>query len=605
MAFQTPKTVQEVLRQISEQKYVMPAIQREFIWGTDEIVQLFDSLLRGYPVGSFLFWDVKPETVESYVFYSFLTDYHEKDHPYAVRKKLPVGSGTMAILDGQQRLTSLNIGLYGSHAVRKLYGRVGSTHAYPAKRLYLNLVDSTTDEELGLLYDLRFLTREEARPADGDPNKWFLVGDVLKLDDDPVSYMDQVDSRGISDVREGVRRLVALFTAIHKTPSINYFLVEDQDPNKVLEIFIRVNSGGQKLTKSDLLLSMATNQWSTEPGAREEVRSLVTELNDLGFNFNKDFVLKAALMIVGGDVRFQVSSITRDNIAKIESNWADIRAVLILTATLLKQSGFSARTLTANNAAMVVAYYLHKRGASGSYLESSHTASDREVILRWVARSLLKKGVWGSGVDTLLTRLRTAVDQATTAFGFPSGALEAEMAILGKGLTFSEEEIDELLSSDYNGPKTFALLATLYPGLDLSKTFHEDHIFPKSLFSPRELGKAGIDDEDIPKYMESFNLLPNLQLLEGTRNSEKLAMLPADWIKVHFASEARRARYLEDNDLDELPLRLADFLAFFEGRRNRIRKKLVDVVLGVRVTMRDDGADSGIETLALEALPNN
>lgn len=49
MAFQTPKTVEEVLRQISEQKYLMPAIQHEFIWGTDEIVQLFDSLLRELP----------------------------------------------------------------------------------------------------------------------------------------------------------------------------------------------------------------------------------------------------------------------------------------------------------------------------------------------------------------------------------------------------------------------------------------------------------------------------------------------------------------------------------------------------------------------------
>ncbi|TFD68496.1 DUF262 domain-containing protein [Cryobacterium ruanii] len=578
MAFQTPKTVEEVLRQIAEQRYLMPAIQREFVWGTDEIIQLFDSLLRGYPVGSFLFWKVEPETTDSYVFYSFLTDFHEKDHPYAVRKKVPAGGGTTAILDGQQRLTSLNIGLYGSHAVRKLYGRVGSTHAYPAKRLYLNLVDSTGEEELGLLYDLRFLTREEAKPVDGTPDRWFLVGDVLKLEDDPVSYMDEIASRQITNVREGVRRLVALYTAIHKTPAINYFLVEDQDPNKVLEIFIRVNSGGQKLTKSDLLLSMATNQWSTEPGAREEVRSLVTELNDLGFNFTKDFVLKTALVIVGGDVRFQVSSITRDNIAKIEASWSAIREALILTATLLKQSGYSARTLTANNSAIVVAYYLHKRGAVGSYLESSHTAADRDVLIRWVTRSLLKKGVWGSAVDTLLTRLRTAIDQSVITLGFPTAALETEMAVLGKALTFSEEEIDELLSSDYNGPRTFALLATLYPGLDLSKIFHEDHIFPKSLFSAKALSKAGIADADIPTYLESFNLLPNLQLLEGTRNTEKLAMLPADWIEKHFDSTSRRAKYLEENDLDELSLQLSDFLAFVDGRRRRIRKKLVDDV---------------------------
>jgi transposase len=39
----------------------LPAIQREFVWRPDQIIQLFDSLLRRYPVGSFLFWEVQPE----------------------------------------------------------------------------------------------------------------------------------------------------------------------------------------------------------------------------------------------------------------------------------------------------------------------------------------------------------------------------------------------------------------------------------------------------------------------------------------------------------------------------------------------------------------
>ena len=49
---------------------------------------------------------------------------------------------------------------------------------------------------------------------------------------------------------------------------MNYFLVTDQDPDKVLEIFVRVNSGGTTLSYSDLLLSMATNQWRSSMLAR-------------------------------------------------------------------------------------------------------------------------------------------------------------------------------------------------------------------------------------------------------------------------------------------------------------------------------------------------
>ncbi|MGA0568138.1 DUF262 domain-containing protein [Rathayibacter sp. KR2-224] len=234
MGFESAKHVEQVLREIHAREYLLPAIQREFVWDTDDIVKLFDSLLRGYPVGSFLFWKVDAETATDYVFYNFLTNYHERDEPYAVRATVPADSGTTAILDGQQRLTALNIGLYGSHATRRRYGRSSSSQAYPKKRLYLNLVDIPPDEELGLKYDLRFLTEDEARPAPAAEgakaiDRWFLVGDVFRLTDDPVGYIDVVTERAIPDIREGTRRLGALYTAVRKTPSMNYYLIDEKE----------------------------------------------------------------------------------------------------------------------------------------------------------------------------------------------------------------------------------------------------------------------------------------------------------------------------------------------------------------------------------------
>ncbi len=57
MAFQTPLTIAAVVRDVQRRRYVLPAIQREFVWSDDKICALFDSLMRGYPIGSFLFWD--------------------------------------------------------------------------------------------------------------------------------------------------------------------------------------------------------------------------------------------------------------------------------------------------------------------------------------------------------------------------------------------------------------------------------------------------------------------------------------------------------------------------------------------------------------------
>ena len=578
MAFQTPRSIEEMLTAIHKRDYLMPAIQREFVWGTEQIMKLVDSLMRGYPVGSFLLWQVEPTTAQSYTFYEFLTNYHERDNPYADKATVVSGAGTTAVLDGQQRLTSLNIALYGSFAEKKKYSWWNSADAFPLKKLYLNLIEDPKDEELGLKYDLRFLTDKEAAPEQDVEDKWFKVGDVLNLPNAGPAMMKELDQRRIGGSSEAFQRLYDLYEAVRVLKPMNYFLVNDQDPDKVLEIFVRVNSGGTTLSYSDLLLSMATNQWQGLD-AREEVRSLVSDLNSNAgrqFSFSKDVVLKTALSIAGVDVRFKVSNFTQVNMAKVEQAWPQIKGALLRAATLLQQFGYNERNLTADSVIMPVAHYLHLRDASDSYLDSSADAADRLALQQWVTRSLIKRGIWGSGLDTTLTRIRDVLTANGTG-RFPVTDVEAAMAAVGKGLSFTPAEVDELLNLKYAGQRTFSVLSVLYPGLDLGKKFHEDHIFAKSRFTRKRLEAAGIPREKVEAYMETVNLLPNLQLLAGTANIEKQDVLPADWISSDtvFPNEEKRQSYLKENDLDGLPLDLADYLTFYEQRKARVRERLI------------------------------
>lgn len=113
------KTIKYLVDKISDQEFVLPAIQREFVWKSDQIEKLFDSLMRGYPIGSFLFWNIKSENVKNYQFYGFLSKYHSRDCRHNPKLN-PSGNNTItAILDGQQRLTSIYIGLYGSYTEKK------------------------------------------------------------------------------------------------------------------------------------------------------------------------------------------------------------------------------------------------------------------------------------------------------------------------------------------------------------------------------------------------------------------------------------------------------------------------------------------------------
>ncbi|WP_440070317.1 DUF262 domain-containing protein [Streptosporangium sp. OZ121] len=586
MGFLPEITVADALTNIHKKAWVLPAIQREFVWGTDQIRALFDSLMRGYPLGSLLLWKLEKEKASEFTFYDFLTNYHEKNNPYASKANLPKDSEAVAVLDGQQRLTALNIGLYGSHAERMPRKRADNPNAYPKKRLYLNLLNEPRDEELGLRFDLRFLTDEEADQETDGARPWFRVSKVLDLEDGGPAIMNLLTERGLigTSAIKAFKCLYTLYDAVRVKTPISAYQEVSQDADRVLDIFVRVNSGGTKLSNSDLLLSMATNQWA-ERDAREEVRELVADLADSPgqFGFSKDLVLKTGLLLTEApDFQFKISNFTQENMSRLENSWEDIRTSLLLAARLLASFGLSARNLTADSVVIPIAYYLHTRDHSDGYLTASAHAADRKAIHSWVFRSLLKRGVWGSGLDTLLRGIQVVLRDSTGSF--PVTAVESAMAARGKALTFSPEEIDELLEQQYGKPRTFPTLALLYPGLDLAQQIHEDHIFPKSRFTKTSLIKHGVPINQVDAYCSRVNALPNLQLLLGLPNTEKGAMWPWEWLAgPHFPSEPFREQYKTQNDLDLLPPDLSGFLVFYDQRKQRLADRLSSL-LGAEVS---------------------
>ncbi|EQD59834.1 hypothetical protein B1A_10418, partial [mine drainage metagenome] len=130
--------------------------------------------------------------------------------------------------------------------------------------------------------------------------------------------------------------------------------------------------------------------------------------------------------------------------AQVEAQWERTRAALLRAADLVASFGFTGRTLTADSAIILVAFYLDCRRVTDGYLQSSGDGPDRFALKLWLTRSLVKRGIWGSGLDTLLTRLGRVIADSGRRH-FPSLELEKEMLGMGKSLSFDETEIDELL----------------------------------------------------------------------------------------------------------------------------------------------------------------
>lgn len=569
MAFQTPITISKALGSIERREYVLPAIQREFVWWPEQIECLFDSLMRGYPIGSFLFWMVRREGIEKYKFYDFMLDYHERDNAHCASVGAVTRDEITAVLDGQQRLTALNIGLRGSYAYKLPRLWRNNPNAFPVRRLYLNLLSEAEENEYDMQYDFRFLTSKEAARRD-ETHCWYPVGDILNAED-AVDLHGFLVEQELANQHGPFKVLAGLHEVVRTKPVVAYYKEEDQDLDKVLHVFIRTNSGGTKLSYSDMLMSMATAQWETLD-ARAEIHGKVDEINGMGggFGFSQDFLLKAGLMLAGvTSVGFRVTNFTRNNMKLLEDRWDRITSAVGTAVALVASFGFSESSLRAHNAVLPIAHYLYRRDAPAGFLVQAAYKRDRDAIRSWLTRSLLKRGIWGSGLDSLLTALRTVID-AHGSEAFPAERLEETMRARGKSLTFEEEELEDLVESK---DRAFALLSVLYPFVDTQNNkFHIDHVFPKSRFSSRRLRRAGVSEDDIEEYQDRVDRLPNLQLLAGDLNQSKSDVLPGKWIAT-FESRAAR-EYSEHHDLGDVPADITGFDVFYEARRARLLSRL-------------------------------
>lgn len=587
MGHKEPLTIATALRLIQRNELILPAIQREYVWKPSQVIKIFDSILRGYPVGSFLSWKVLPETTGKFKFYGFLKDYSGFDKRHNPVVDIPTDREVIAVLDGQQRLTSLNIGLRGTYAYRNPRAWANKAWSYPERRLYLNVLGEAPENEAGLKYHLVFLTTEQVQQAAEDgTKKWFPISDIFEASE--AYQMAQVPMKyGVGNEPQAVEMISRLWQEVHHNQSLHFYEEDDQDIERVLDIFVRVNSGGTVLSYSDLLMSIATAQWK-DKDARAAVHGLVDTLNTTGqgFNFSQDTVLKSGLVLADvGDVGFKVKNFTTTNMSLLEAKWESISTSLRIATELLSDFGLSDATLTADSVLIPVAYYVHRRGLTPDYRFSDRyeERKDRAALRSWVLRSLIVRGVWGSGLDTLLRDLRDVIRKHGTN-RFPVAEIEYVMAIRGKSLEVTDALIDDILGLAYGGGRTWAVLATLFDHVDTRMQYHVDHVFPRSQLDMRALkaaknpdGSRRYSDATIDELVGNRDLLPNLQLLPGPENVGKSDSSPGSWLTKHYPGSDERTSFIKANALPtELPHDVDGFLTFFEARRSNLITRIKD-----------------------------
>lgn len=584
MAYETPLTIFDVVQDISANKYILPSIQREFTWTYSQIEQLFDSLMQEYPIGTFLFWELPQSKYTDYEFYKFLQDYHERNARHNPKINLNGSDQVMAVLDGQQRLTSIFIGLKGTYAYKIPRLRWNNDNAFPKRKLYLNIVGQAQDGNNK--YDFRFLTDEEIKSAEGKSDYcWFEIGQILNMPDlsavtkyvNRKVYKNDLYSEGQDDF--AMDCMAQLYKVIHTQPIISYYKVKSEELDKVLNIFIRVNSGGTPLSYSDLLLSIAAAQWETLD-AREEITEFVDELNSIGrgFNVNKDFMLKASLVLSDfRNIAFKVDNFNKTNMLQIEKNWPTIKASVYAAYSLVSSFGFTRDSLKSNNALIPIAYYLKMLGVPANFDTATVYAQNRKIIKKWLIMSLIKRTFSGQP-DNVLRPLRELISENGQK-DFPLDAIIERLRGTSKSIIFTKDDIDMLLEHRYGEADTLTALMLLYPQLDFNNKFHIDHMYPKSKFTKKILRSKGVGPDLIGEYMDQVNSIANLQLLAAIPNIEKQDTDFDVWFEATHPTDSEKIEYRTVNYLPSMEYSYANFLTFISERQKLMRNRFEELLL--------------------------
>lgn len=574
------ETIKETIKDIVGNQMYLPAIQRNFVWSVDQISNLFDSIMQGYPIGTFLYWKVSNQIMNEIVFYQFISDFHPLTTVNQRVQTPIVQNDIIGVLDGQQRLSSLYIALQGFYHHTR-YGR-NNPQNYQRKELYLDLLYERAPGD-DMMYKFIFLTNEEFVRETLNSRLLLKVKDVMRWDkaapypnDIIDENRDQMDQLGYplnnvinnlatrsADHDRVAMALTLIRQRIFTDNTVNYFESDSPNIDDVLNIFVRVNSGGTVLCKSDLLFSTIVAQWL---GARDSFEELTSRVTDYGFKIDNDFIVRSCLFLLDLNITLSVGGLMRDNnVNRIKNNWESIKNSILETFKNLAAWGYSDERISSYNAIVPLIYFPYKGG------ELCEIEVNKYIFSATINRA------FRSSSNTVLASIRSSFQQEYDGVQNPSFNF-SDLASLNAKFNITKDHISDALDSK-KGVAGFNVLALFYPNLNYQQTrFHQDHIHPESRFRRDTYRQLGLTPGQIQDYIQKKDLVPNLQLLEGALNQQKQAAPFDQWLMNTFNGDNRRDQFKTNHYIpQDVDLDFANFLVFFEARKKLMAEKLYNL----------------------------
>ena len=581
--------IRDVVTSVESSEWILPTFQRKFVWDQEQICDLFDSIMRSYPISTFMLWKVNKDTASQNNFYKFITDYQEWFKEIGESFSPKSLESYYAVIDGQQRTNSLYIGYCGSYATiirphrrRKAY----DASIQPKTYLYLNLLEKP-DENTSRVYDFRFFSDDELNQQN-NKKKWYKVGDILNFphivhDDIDDRLEEEIDNRKIFDTfsenerKDAFKRLRMLYKKTFHADIINYYQEENQSLERVVDVFLRANGGGTPLAFSDLVMSVTVRQWSESKDKIEELIKLVYA--ETGITLNKDFVLKTFLVLFSKDISFKVKNFEDPNINLVnqaKKNFDNIYSFILQTCQFVTQIGLNDETLRSKYALIPIVYYSYKNNFEIGNVAKGQP--NKRLIAIWLKSALLKS-MFGGKPDAVLTALKDIIDN--NSGDFPTKQIVQYFENKTKDIRIDRDFVEDKVATSQYGSVEAYLLLSLATNLDPQQRYNVDHMYPKDMFKKTELRNMAFlqNNNALLEFYDNkdnWNTLGNLQLLNDSENKSKNKSKLSTWV-LKPAMPYKLSDYFVPTDVSGNYIVADDqFKQFVETRRKLLVNAILD-----------------------------
>lgn len=554
-------TIYDAMQDIMAGKYVIPAFQRSYVWSLPQIEKLWDSILLGYPIATFLYWHLDDNNVDvETTFCQFISDvtFNSSKVADGIKYKLTnikTSISDIGVLDGQQRLTSLFVSLYGDVYMRPKNARK-KTGPRDYMKLLIDLNKYERPEDVGgyneKSYNIFFTKNGRINPTHFELKR--IISDDFRDDVKRPTAIEEAIKYVPNDSKEYARELLLkLYRKICEEKLIRYTEIYNMNQDDALEIFIRFNSGGKALKKSEITMSILEVHW---PSARENFNQV---LNGVYEDFGTDFIIRTSLMLHGKDVTKFI--VTREMVEKLKNEWKKFKDALDNLEKMFGYMHIDLRRFSSYwNVLVPVIYYI--------YLNPNDYMKCAKGVEVYIARAIFFI-YFRSGTPGKLKEMKSKINEYNYE-------INIDMLNTIPDLSVTEGKIDDLMNSAKKGTRLadevlyYTSRFWIKPGVK----YEEDHLHPSNEF---EGMPYGISTENMKHWRSLKDDLPNLHLLEGRSNASKSDMRLIDYYN-SMNSEQQKVFYEQALIPENVSLELENFEEFYNARRLILEKKIRELI---------------------------